>query len=184
MSKKNSAQKFLSKYLTETAVPALAAASAGTGTAVAIDRALHDDEDHAAFKINIARDFYEGNPRASSAINYIYGPGEFSPMEQSLISKVLNGNTDETAVKILNSARPGIFSRIEEVREKTDLVPTLAAMESLVTAGNVQAIDGNPMTGLEDAYASDGINTYPGMIGSLLAGAGTYALANKSLRSK
>ena len=82
MSKQNSAQKFLSKYLTETAVPALAAASAGTGTAVAIDRALHDDEDHAAFKINIARDFYEGNPRASSAINYIYGPGEFSPMEQ------------------------------------------------------------------------------------------------------
>ena len=184
MSQKNSAQSFLSDYLKETVMPALAAAGAGTGTAVAIDRVLHDDEDHAAFKINIARDFYEANTRAASAINYIYGPGEFSPMEQSLISEALKGNPDETTVKILNNARPGIFSRIEEVREKTDLVPLLASMESLVTAGNIQAIDGNPETGLQDAYASDGVNTYPGMIGSLLAGAGTYALANKSLRSQ
>ena len=54
---KEKANKFLNKYVTALG-EAAAVAGAGTGAAVAVDRMMHTDEDHAGEKIIVVKQSY------------------------------------------------------------------------------------------------------------------------------
>ena len=176
---KPEAQKFLNQYLS-TMGAAAATAGAGVGSAVAVDRLMHTDEDHAGEKIIVVKQSYAKNPDAASAISYIYGEkGVGSPMDQNQVAKALSG-TSTTNNSYLKATRPDVLERIEHVAAKRpDLIPLLARNETVISRANIQAIDGNPESGLQEAYTSQGVNEAVPAMASLAAGVGTYALADK-----
>lgn len=176
---KEKANKYLNKYVTALGAGA-ATAGAGTGAAVAVDRMMHTDEDHAGEKIIVVKQSYAENPTAYSAISYIYGEeGVGSPMDQHQVAKALSDtSTNDNAY--LRAARPDVLERIQNVAAKRpDLIPLLARNETIISRANIQAIDGNPGSGLQEAYTSEGVNEAVPALSGLAAGAGTYALANK-----
>jgi len=175
------ANNYLKSFREKLAAPA-AAAGAGVGSAVAIDRMLYDDSDHAAEKVNVVRDSYESNEDAASAISYIYGQeGVGAPITQRQVAEALSGSPDKTTIGYLNGERPGLIQRIQEVASKRpDLLPVLARNEKVLAEANLQGIQSEG--GLANTYTSDGVTEAYGMIAGGLGGAGTYVLADQANR--
>lgn len=160
--------------------PGLAAAAlgGGIGSAVAIDRSMNSEAEHAARLLDVRKDSYRSSGELASAINYVYGDDQLAPVHVRAVGEVLSGRGGEFEDIILRTDAPGVASRVEQVLEKRpDLAQTLGLLETLHSSALVKGLAGGHT--LEETYAADPANTAVPLLAGLAGGGGTAALINR-----
>ena len=162
----------------DTAGPAIGAGVSGVGAAAITDKIINTDEDHAKDLINITTNNYKSNRDLGQAAAYIYGDTRtMSPFAQKQIGDLLMGDDPKgMSASILKMDHPDVYSRLKQVVEtRPDLAYNLGINERLVNEAYVQAIDGNPESGVQMMHDSQGSNSALPIAASLVAGAGGAA---------